>query len=150
MTRSLSAGFEFWRDLFTFSGAAGRLVFWRVLIFGAFATAVWQIEIATETSIAVDLTPYEVVGAALSLLLVLRTNAGYDRWWEARKLWGGIVNQSRDLAVAALAYGPADRAWREQVVRWTIAFAHATRRSLRDERVAPELVSLLGPAQAGR
>lgn len=34
---------------------------------------------------------------ALSLLLVFRTNASYDRWLEARLIWGGIINRSRDL-----------------------------------------------------
>jgi putative membrane protein len=36
--------------------------------------------------IAVEVNPFEIAGAVLGLLLVLRTNAGYDRWWEARKL----------------------------------------------------------------
>src|SRR5262249_12868903 len=51
-------------------------------------------------------------------------------------------------AMAALAYGPDDRAWREQVVRWTAAFAHAARASLRGECDAPELTALLGPEPA--
>src|SRR5581483_1608100 len=100
------AGFDFWRDVFRFSGTAGRLVWGRLLVFGGLAGLIWLVESTTETSIAIDLTPYEVAGAALSLLLVLRTNAGYDRWWEARKLWGSIVNQCRNLAIMALEYGP--------------------------------------------
>jgi ion channel-forming bestrophin family protein len=35
----------------------------------------------------------------LSLLLAYRTNTAYDRWWEGRKLWGGLVNSSRNLAL---------------------------------------------------
>lgn len=143
-------GFDFWRDMVRFTGAAGRLVLGRVLVFGTIAWLVWWIETVTEQSIAVDLTPYEVAGAALSLLLVLRTNAGYDRWWEARKLWGGIVNQSRDLVVVALAHGPAERQWREDFVRWTAAFSHASRGSLRSERAVPELIALLGNDEAKR
>jgi putative membrane protein len=144
------AGSDFWRDLLRLSGTAGRLVLGRVLAFGSLAALIWLAEWATDTSLAVDLTPYEVAGVALGLLLVLRTNAGYDRWWEARKLWGGMVNQSRDLVVVALANGPRDRRWREEVVRWTIAFAHASRRSLRGERDVPELVNLLGAEEAAR
>jgi putative membrane protein len=144
------AGLDFWRDLMRLSGTAGRLIWGRVLVFGGMAWLVWWIENATEKSIAVDLTPFEVAGAALSLLLVLRTNAGYDRWWEARKLWGGIVNQCRDLAVVSLANGPEDRRWREEIVRWTAAFAHAARRSLRGERDVQELAALLGPEEAAR
>jgi putative membrane protein len=144
------AALDFWRDLLSLNGAAGRLVLGRVAVFGAVAWLIWWIENVTEASIAVDLTPYEVAGAALSLLLVLRTNAGYDRWWEGRKLWGGIVNQCRDLVVVSLANGPADPHWRGEIARWTAAFAHVSRRSLRGERDVAELAALLGAESAAR
>jgi putative membrane protein len=38
-----------------------------------------------------------LLGVALSVLLVFRNNASYDRWWEGRKLWGALVNESRNL-----------------------------------------------------
>lgn len=40
-----------------------------------------------------------MLGFVISLLLVFRTNTAYDRWWEGRKLWGGLVNNSRNLAI---------------------------------------------------
>ncbi|MBL9123340.1 MAG: hypothetical protein JNG90_06880, partial [Planctomycetaceae bacterium] len=95
-------------------------------------------------NIGLEIAPFEVAGAALGLLLVLRTNSGYDRWWEARKLWGGIVNQSRNVVISALSYGPDDPAWRERFVRWAAAFPHVARCSLRGERPAPEVAALLG------
>lgn len=39
-----------------------------------------------------------MLGFVISLLLVFRTNTAYDRWWEGRKLWGALVNNSRNLA----------------------------------------------------
>ena len=42
---------------------------------------------------------YSLVGFVLSLLLVFRTNTAYDRWWEGRKKWGELVNNSRNLAI---------------------------------------------------
>ena len=42
---------------------------------------------------------HNLLGFVLSLLLVFRTNTAYDRWWEGRKLWGNIVNNSRNLAL---------------------------------------------------
>ena len=42
---------------------------------------------------------HSLVGFVLSLLLVFRTNTAYDRWWEGRKIWGAIVNNSRNLAL---------------------------------------------------
>lgn len=38
---------------------------------------------------------------AISTLLVFRANSAYDRWWEGRKLWGALVNNSRNLAIEA-------------------------------------------------
>ena len=42
---------------------------------------------------------HTLLGFAISMLLVFRTNTAYDRWWEGRKLWGSLVNNSRNLAV---------------------------------------------------
>ena len=43
-------------------------------------------------------------GFVLSLMLAYRTNTAYDRWWEGRKLWGSLVNNSRNLAIKLNAY----------------------------------------------
>src|SRR3954454_12305781 len=118
-----------------------------VLTFGVLATGICSLSWLTESIIghrlALEEAPYEVAGAALGLLLVFRTNAGYERWWEGRKLWGGIVNQSRSLALTALAHGPDDLDWRSRLVRWTAAFGHVSRRSLRRETDLPELIHLI-------
>ena len=42
---------------------------------------------------------YSLIGFVLSLLLVFRTNTAYDRWWEGRKKWGELVNDTRSLAL---------------------------------------------------
>lgn len=44
-------------------------------------------------------TMHSMLGFVISLLLVFRTNTAYDRWWEGRKLWGSLVNNSRNLAL---------------------------------------------------
>jgi len=44
-------------------------------------------------------TLHTLLGFVLSLLLVFRTNTAYDRWWEGRKQWGSLVNNSRNLAL---------------------------------------------------
>jgi ion channel-forming bestrophin family protein len=103
-----------------------------------------------QVQIGLDVTPYEFAGVGLGLLLVLRTNAGYDRWWEARKLWGGIVNKSRNLVIGALSYGPDDPEWRGKMVRWVAVFPHIARCSLRGEAPSPEVVSLVGQDAASQ
>jgi putative membrane protein len=60
------------------------------------------------------ITMHSLVGFALSMLLVFRTNSAYDRWWEGRKLWGSLVNNSRNLALKLcpmLAHSPEQRAF---------------------------------------
>lgn len=42
---------------------------------------------------------HNLLGFAISMLLVFRTNTAYDRWWEGRKQWGALVNNSRNLAI---------------------------------------------------
>ena len=51
--------------------------------------------------------PISVVAATLGILLSFRNNSAYDRWWEARTLWGGVVNQSRTFARQLLTFLPA-------------------------------------------
>lgn len=53
---------------------------------------------------------YQILGFVISLLLVFRTNTAYDRWWEGRRKWGELVNDSRNLAVklTALDLSPED------------------------------------------
>ncbi len=45
-----------------------------------------------------------VLGTAIAILLGFRTNGAYERWWEARKVWGAIVNDSRTLARQLLSF----------------------------------------------
>ncbi len=124
-------------------------------MFGILAGVVCLIDSSVPYRLSTDVTPFEFAGAALSVILVLRTNAGYDRWWEGRRLWGGIVNQCRNLGVAALAYGPEDPAWRQKTIRWVAAFPHALRLSLRGETINQDdphdpVVSLVGAEEAGK
>lgn len=139
---------DFWIEVFAVQGSVTPFVIRRITFFGVFATLVWlgSTRLAVETGLGV--APYEIVGAVLALLLVHRTNAGYDRWYEARKLWGGIVNQSRNLATIGLAYGPNDLAWRREFVGWTAAFSHSCRHSLRGERKFDDLQKLIGSEEA--
>ncbi|MBL7884193.1 MAG: hypothetical protein JNL69_09000 [Bacteroidia bacterium] len=52
---------------------------------------------------------HSLLGFVLSLLLVFRTNTAYDRWWEGRKLWGDLVNNSRNLMLKLNAFIPAEK-----------------------------------------
>ncbi len=98
---------------------------------------------------SLDVTPFEYTGVVLGMVLVFRTNAGYERWWEARKLWGGITNQIRNLIIGGLNYGPHDRVWREALVKWAIAFAFTTKEALRTGNDLTPLVDVLTEQELG-
>ena len=51
---------------------------------------------------------HSILGLILGLFLVFRTNTAYDRWWEGRKLWGKLVNDTRQLAVKIATFLPID------------------------------------------
>src|SRR5271157_3544778 len=141
---------RFWTEICRIEGSAIPYLLRRTLVFGLIALPITIIHKHPAFDLGIPLAPYEVLGVALGALLVLRTNAGYERWWEGRKLWGCIVNQSRNLVIQALSYGPDDPDWRRRIVGWTAAFAHASRRSLRDQRHLPELDNLVGTVKADR
>ncbi|VDC24347.1 bestrophin family protein [Pseudogemmobacter humi] len=77
-----------------------------------------------------DSTAYTVFGIGLSLFLGFRNNAAYDRWWEARKLWGGLLADMRSLAREADTFIP-DRAAHHRVLRLALDYLHAHRINLR-------------------
>lgn len=83
-------------------------------------------------------TAHTLVGVALGLLLVFRTNASYDRFWEGRRLFGMLVNRSRDLVRQIVAYHGGDdaaaRGEREILVRHVNLLYALIRQYLRRER----------------
>jgi putative membrane protein len=64
---------------------------------GFFEFHTWYSEETRELTRAIS-TIYSILGFTLSLLLVFRTNSAYDRWWEGRKLWGELTNNTRAFA----------------------------------------------------
>lgn len=86
---------------------------------------------------------HSLMGFAISMLLVFRTNTAYDRWWEARKLWGQLVNVSRNTAIKLAAILPQEdersRAWFALLLG---RFAHALQLHLRSEKTRVALDAL--------
>lgn len=60
------------------------------------------------------------LGTAISVILSFKLNQSYDRWWEARKVWGSIVNDSRTLILQLQAFLPKGN---DEGIR-TIALRH--------------------------
>jgi ion channel-forming bestrophin family protein len=75
---------------------------------------------------------HSLLGIVLGLFLVFRTNSAYDRWWEGRKLWGSMVNSTRNMALKVNAYldgdNREDRLWFAQMIP---NFVYASKEHLR-------------------
>lgn len=75
---------------------------------------------------------HSLLGIVLGLFLVFRTNSAYDRWWEGRKLWGSMVNNTRNLAQKINAFLPKeDRENRDYFSRMIPNFVVSVKESLR-------------------
>ncbi len=88
---------------------------------------------------ALDQLGHSVLGVAVSLLIVFRTQSSNGRFWEARTLWGSLVNNCRSLVRMGTVYaGPAD-----EVARLVSAYVLAIKLNLRDESDFTPLRSFL-------
>jgi len=120
-----------WLDhFFDIRGSMVREILGRVLLCVAWSAVVVLIH-KKLAPIAIPSTMHTLVGLALGLLLVFRTNASYDRFWEGRKLWGGMVNECRNLVRGARMYFGHDRQLLDRIARWTAAFPFASMSTLR-------------------
>jgi ion channel-forming bestrophin family protein len=70
-------------------------------------------------------------GLVLGFLIAFRNNHAYDRWWEARKLWGQLINDSRNLCLKVRALNGIDSTERDAIGRYVIAFGNALKNHLR-------------------
>lgn len=93
--------------------------------------------------------PLAIIGGALSVFLAFRNNSAYDRWWEARSLWGSLVNTARTFSRQVLTFvddeATAGKSLAERpvskhaLVELQIAYVHALRCHLRRQNPFPEM-----------
>lgn len=100
--------------------------------------------------------PFSLIGLALAIFLGFRNNAAYDRYWEARKLWGDLVHRSRSLARQAQSLPDFEAEAkaedrddpRSRLIVRGIAFAYALRHQLRGSDAGADMKRLLAPDEA--
>ncbi|MCW3464429.1 bestrophin family protein [Chitinophaga nivalis] len=89
------------------------------------------------TNIVIPIAVPMVLGTVLSLLLAFRSNQAYDRWWEARSIWGAIVNDSRSLTRQVLSLMDSNyqseelQHFQERFVKRQAAWTYSLGQSLR-------------------
>jgi len=81
---------------------------------------------------------HTTLGFVISLLLAYRINSAYDRWWEGRKLWGALVNNSRNLALklSVILNDEKDLAYFRKLIP---GYASILNKHLKDEETSMQL-----------
>lgn len=120
-----------WLDhFFDVRGSLVREISWRVALCVGWSAAVVAFH-KHVMPVAMPSLLHTLMGVAMGMLLVFRTSSSYDRFWEGRKLWGGIVNESRNLIRGAAVHLRDDPALLARLTRWTAAFPWASMHTLR-------------------
>ncbi len=104
--------------------------------------------------VAIPDRPITFLGTILGILLGFRINSAYGRWWEARILWGGLVNQSRTLSRQAITFVeqvPKDKCrhairFSQDVVCLQIALVHSLRCGLRRQQPWDTISPFVSPS----
>ena len=136
-----------WLDhLFDIQGSMVREILGRVS-----TCAAWSVVVVVfhkyVYSLAIPPVAHTLIGVVIGLLLVFRTNASYDRFWEGRKLWGAIVNDCRNLGRSCVVLLDGDHATRDEAIKWVAAFPYATKYRLRIESGFDATAAGLTPAE---
>lgn len=98
-----------------------------------------------EWKVPLNATPFTLIGVALAIFLGFRINASYERYWEARKLWGTVLIECRTLARQALTLSTAPEGARSFVLG-LVAFGESLKHQLRGSDPRGSLRRLLPPA----
>jgi putative membrane protein len=115
-----------------------KILFPSMVLIGLYSWGVKYLEIeyfhlTTKSGISNVGLIHSMLGFVLSLLLVFRTNTAYDRWWEGRKLWGKLVNDTRNFAIKITAILEDDRQSAEQIARYLKFYPHFLAKHLSKE-----------------
>jgi len=137
-----------WQSLlFQLRGTILEDIKWRlaiVLIHAVVVTLVY--ELFTTDGHWLSITPFSLMGLVLSIFLGFRNNTSYDRFWEGRKLWGGVVNTSRTITRRILTLIDQEDSQRtHRHVHIVAAYVHLLRQHLRGQWEPKEVQHLLNP-----
>lgn len=133
--------------IFSFHKSDTVRMMWKELVYiSALSILIAYVEITffPEAYFLKNLTAvYSLLGFVISLLLVFRTNTAYDRWWEGRKAWGALVNDSRSLSskLSALHLTVEEKI---SFTRLIPLFVYATKQHLRNQDLKEEASAQLG------
>ena len=132
------------RMLFVWRGSVVRRILPQLLILVASSALVVCISEFFPTVLH-DLTPvpFTLLGIALAIFLSFRNSVSYDRFWEGRRLWGSMLNDTRSLVRQYLSVTDTDTQSQRHFVYTLIAFVYAVKAQLRGSALTPQQLALL-------
>ena len=80
---------------------------------------------------------HSILGFVLSMLLVFRTNSAYDRWWEGRKIWGSMVNNSRNISLKLSAFLVHEKD-KQEIKHLIVNYIYSAKNHLRGKYIQEE------------
>ena len=124
-------------------GDTFRKLLWIMILIALYSAGIAYLELEywklSANSLVKNITVmHNMLGFVISLLLVFRTNTAYDRWWEGRKMWGALVNNSRNLAIK-LSVMLTDKEDKEFFKKIIPAYASVLNLHLKMESISHEL-----------
>jgi len=102
-----------------------------------------------EWKVPLTFVPFSLIGLTVAIFLGFRNSTSYARYWEARTLWGAVLNDTRVLARQALTLSDAPSEAGLLTAR-LIAFVHALKHQLRNTDPKADLERLLPTADCAR
>jgi ion channel-forming bestrophin family protein len=113
------------------------------ILIGFLATLQYHyLELFAISPMTLPVVPVSILGGALAIFLGFRNNSAYDRWWEARKIWGGVVNASRTFGMMITSFSSTVFSenkvsqkeiddWQESIIYRHIAWLYSLKMHLR-------------------
>ncbi|NWL02568.1 hypothetical protein DM790_17225 [Flavobacterium collinsii] len=117
----------------------------QIILIVIFAAAIGMLDMLPVFSrVSLPLSIPALVGTAVSLLLAFRTAQSYERWWEARMVWGAIVNDSRTLVRQVMqSASKENRQIADQFAERQIIWVYALGETLRRQPFSPKVEAYL-------
>jgi len=112
---------------------------WNILVVSIFSAVVYFIsEYFIDINIPISVGAF--LGTAIALLLSFKLSHSYDRWWEARKIWGAIVNDSRTYVIQLKGFTKNERKEiTDRMAYRQIAWCYSLSQNLRSENASENL-----------
>ncbi len=117
---------------------------WNILIVSIFSSVLYfSSDYLINLNIPISVGAF--LGTAIALLLSFKLSQSYDRWWEARKIWGSIVNDSRTLVMQLHSFtNKENRTVTDRMAYRQIAWCYSLSQNLRNENASENINEFIG------